>query len=187
MKVELAAMHEAGHSVMQWFVGREVLSLSMIVRETEAIDPNSHCPQPKSFELLSEIRRWLLMLYAGRTATQLQWPGCTHDKKDFSYACIGLNAHFKTMVSSDLSGNWAVIDPKQNELLQSAICVCEEIIAHQLVRRAIDAIGTLVIKTVPPDDGTIHLTSNEIVRICETIVTNEFRLNNQWTPWIAGN
>jgi hypothetical protein len=45
MDIELAATHEAGHAVMQWFVGLELGALEMTVEGTNASQASTCCPR----------------------------------------------------------------------------------------------------------------------------------------------
>jgi len=92
MDIELAAVHEAGHAVMQWLVGWELKELHMTVKEGFAIDPASECPYP-SLESKSAVRKRLLVLFSGNDATRERWPKSENNQQDWLHALGAIHAH----------------------------------------------------------------------------------------------
>jgi len=82
MDIELAATHEAGHAVMQWFVGLELGVLEMTVAGTNASKASTCCPRVP-LPTLSDLRKRLLVLLAGNAVTLERWSDSWNDAGDW--------------------------------------------------------------------------------------------------------
>ena len=102
-------------------------------------------------------------------------------------ALLALNAHFQAKVSKRLNSRWELIDTEQDEVLQTAISKCDEIVAHESVRKAIDEVGNLIVEITPDQNEKVFLPGSEVIHVCEEFIGIEFRRVNQWKNWIAGN
>src|SRR5690242_16385734 len=94
MDIELAATHEAGHAVMQWLVGWELGELQMTVDGANASKASTCCPR-LPLPTLSDLRKRLLVLFAGNTATLKRWPGTWNDSGDWMDVLAALHQYFK--------------------------------------------------------------------------------------------
>jgi hypothetical protein len=99
MQVELAAVHEAGHSVLQWLVGWEPKGLQMTVVDASATNVVAECPCP-GLESTSAVRKRLLVLFAGNAATREHWPASDNNWGDWQDVLKAIQLHFRR-VSED--------------------------------------------------------------------------------------
>lgn len=194
-KIDLmtAITHEAGHCVMQWFVGREQNGFAFEVDHGQAINPSSYCPAPyEAGQSKSSVRKSVLVYYAGRAATQNDWPGSHHDAADFDEACYALAKHFST-VSQKLNGQWEVNEPEVNEFLQNTITLCNELIENANILCAIQHVVGIAVMSKPRDSeasefrGRIEVTGCQINDICRAVITDGFRTSNKWSNRIEEN
>ena len=58
---------------MQWLIDLELGALQMTVDGTNASKAATWCPYP-SLDTMPALRKRLLVLFAGNTATLLKWP-----------------------------------------------------------------------------------------------------------------
>jgi hypothetical protein len=82
--------------------------------------------------------------------------------------------------------NWKLDNAEGNSLLQDAIPRCREIIAHPTVREAVGKVAAAFIAAPPGVDGVTRLEGPAAIEICKAVVGEEFRANNPWAAWIAG-
>src|SRR4051812_21482267 len=94
MDVDLAAVHEAGHSVMQWFVGWEPKVLQMNVVGSNATNVGAECSCPV-LESTSAVRKRLLVLLAGNGATLERWPVSNNNWGDWQDIVKAIHLHFR--------------------------------------------------------------------------------------------
>src|SRR4029077_15924736 len=106
MDVQLAATHEAGHAVMQWFVGLELGPMVMTVEGTNASKPSTCCPR-LPLPTLSDLRRRLLVLLAGNAVTLERWPDSWNNRGDWDDMRYALRDHLKLD-----SISWVINDGK---------------------------------------------------------------------------
>jgi hypothetical protein len=205
MDRELAATHEAGHAVMQWFVGLELGVLEMMMEGTNATKPSTCCPRIP-LPTLSDLRKRLLVLLAGNAVTQEQWPDSWNDRGDWGDMLCALKEYLKldnlawiiiegtTAVERFLNSrkpqkpgveNRKVDNDEANSLLQDAIPRCREIIAHPTIREAVGKVAAAFIAAPPSEDGVTRLEGPAAIEICKAVVGEEFRVNNPWVTWIA--
>lgn len=186
MKIELAATHEAGHGVVQWLVGWELYGLEMTVKDGEATKVRTDCPRP-SVGSKSALRKRLIMLFAGREATQKPRPGSTHDKGDWIDACMAAAEYFGLKNVGGPEGTDRVAtQPEPNEAIQDAIAKSAEIVRHPTIEAAIEKIAFAFLAVPLDEAGKRRLEGGEVFAICEELVGNEFRLVNRWSEWMAG-
>lgn len=185
MDVELAATHEAGHAVMQWLVGWEVIELLMTVRDANASQVSARCPCP-GVETTSGLRKRLLMLFAGNQVTLARWADKWNDWGDWQDALKALGQHFQRPI------NWLVRDGKKLQdaeadgALQASIKKCEEIVADLRFRAAVTQIAAEFAGVAPDASDVVRLGGSRAVEICEAAIGHEFRIANPWSAWIAG-
>jgi len=206
MDIELAATHEAGHAVMQWFVGLELGALEMTVEGTNASKASTCCPRVP-LPTLSDLRKRLLVLLAGNAVTQARWPDSWNDEEDWSDMRRALKEYLKL---DNIA--WIIIDgttplerfqnqrkpyqpevenrktdnPEANSAMQEAIVRCRKIVAHARIRQAVDKVAAAFLAAPRGDDGLVQLEGHEAVAICEEVIGDEFRTTNPWSAWIAG-
>jgi hypothetical protein len=203
MEIELAATHEAGHTVMQWLVGWEVGELQMTVDGANATKLSACCRR-LPLTTLSDLRRRLLVLFAGNAVTMQRWPGKWNDGGDWKDALLALAEYFQRgmkWVACDSrtlfmqrfqpalapppEKNRTVEDPEANLILQDAIARCDEMVAHPLFRAATEQVASAFIGAAPGEDGVTRLEGPAAVAICEAVGA-AFRADNPWSAWMAG-
>jgi hypothetical protein len=183
MRTELAVVHEAGHAVMQWFVGWDLKGLQMKVQESNATDVGCRCPSP-SLNTTSDIRKRLLVLLAGQAATKRDWPESWNNRRDWDFVLLALSRFFQR--PTELDGALYPTDPVARVLVETADRKCAEIVAHCSIRRAIDTVAEAFAACKAEESGVVCLSALDAVRICESVVGSKFRLDNPWSDWIAG-
>ncbi len=187
MNIELATMHEAGHAVMQWLVGWENIGLQMTVFDLEASHVSARCPYP-SLDTMSALRKRLLVLFAGNTATRQRWPNSNNDWGDWQDILRAVQDHFQR----PLGIKWIVADGRvlqdveANDVMQAAMSNCAEIVAQPLIQEAMVRIATAFASVIPGENGTVRLDGGDVVSACEAVIGQEFRAKNPWSKWIAG-
>jgi hypothetical protein len=187
MDIELAATHEAGHSVMQWLAGWETIELQMTVRDTNASHVSARCPHP-SLDTMSALRKRLLVLFAGNVATRQRWPNSNNDWGDWQDVVRALQDHFQrpkgiTWIVADARG---LRDDEANAVMQAAMSMCAEIMAHPQIQEATVRIATAFAGVTPGQSGAVRLDGREAVSICEAVIGEDFRAANPWSGWIGG-
>lgn len=206
MDVGLAATHEAGHAVIQWFVGLELGALQMTVQDGNASKPSTCCPR-LPLPTLSDLRKRLLVLLAGNTVTLERWSDSWNDSRDWDYMLSALREHLKLdeIAWVKIEGKTPLerlkkhFEPQKREVehrktdnsdanlaLQDAIARCREIVAHPLIREAVGKLAAAFIAAPPGEDGVTRLDSPAAVAICEAVIGEDFRASNPWSAWIAG-
>jgi hypothetical protein len=206
MDIELAATHEAGHAVMQWFVGLELVALEMTVDGTNASKPSTCCPRVP-LPTLSDLRKRLLVLLAGNAVTLERWSDNWNDAGDWRDILSALREYLKldtiawiindgkTPLERFLKhrephkcgvDNRKTDNPEANSALQDAIVRCREIVAHPPIREAVGKVAVAFLAAPRRDGGLVQFEGREAVVICEAIVGQEFRITNSWSAWIAG-
>lgn len=185
MEIALAAIHEAGHSVMQWFVGWVPGEMFLDVKRNNATTAKSSCPHP-TVETASAVRKRLLVLFAGRIATQARWPGSANDKDDWGDARKALLAHLQRQGCTFWLPNdgLSLRDVQANAFVQSAREKCVEIIETPLIRAAIDEIGSILANLAQNVNGRVSLTGKDVIVHCEGRIGTEFRNSHPWKDWI---
>lgn len=187
MEIELAAVHEAGHSVMQWFVGWEPGALQMKVANSDATNVTAECSSP-TLESTSTVRKRLLVLFAGNAATLKRWPDSINNWGDWQDILKAIQLHFRR---PDVSKWFAcdgmkLTDIEANDLLQAATRKTDEMMNNTVIRRAIDKIAAAFVSALGVD-GIARLSGDTVIAICEREIGNEFRKSNPWVDWMAGN
>lgn len=206
MDIELAATHEAGHAVMQWFVGLELGPLEMTIQGTTASKASTCCPRVP-LPTLSDLRKRLLVLLAGNATTLERWPDSWNDAGDWKDILSALKDYLKldtitwiinagkTPLERFLKSceppklevdNRKTDNPKATSALQDAIVRCREIFAHPPIREAVGMVAAAFLAAPRGDGGLVQLEGREAVEICEAVVGQEFRITNPWSAWIAG-
>ena len=189
MEIMIAAIHEAGHSVMQWFVGWEPRGLHMTIKDSQAIDPYSTCPTP-DLRPLSAIRRRLLVLLSGQQATIRQWPNSLNNFGDLRDMMYAFDAYFGSptpRISMDFRSGFKFSMQQANEMHLEASERCCEIVDHPRIRDAIDEVANRFSNLSPDVDGRVHMSELEVVEICRTVIGDEFRSDNPWSNWMSEN
>lgn len=187
MEVELAATHEAGHAVIQWLVGWEVIALLMTVEGANASNVSARCPHPP-LDNLSAFRKRLLVLFAGTEATQDRWPGSMNDWGDWHQARSAAQAFFQrpngiTWYPAD---GRSLRDTEVNTAIQDGLAKCGEVVGHPSIREAIVRIARLFAATPPAAGGKVTLPGSEAIAVCQEHIGEAFRTENPWAGWIAG-
>jgi len=206
MEIELAATHEAGHAVMQWFVGLELGAMEMTAEGANASKASTCCPRVP-LVTLSDLRKRVLVLLAGNAVTLERWPDSWNDAGDWRDVLSALREHHKldTIAWTINDGNTPLerflkhrephkreVDnrktdnPKANAALQDAMVRCREIFAHPPIREAVGKVAAAFLAAPRGDGGLVQLEGREAVEICEAVVGQEFRITNPWSAWIAG-
>jgi hypothetical protein len=189
MHIELAATHEAGHSVMQWLVGWESVELQMIVRDSNASCVSASCPYP-SLDSLSAVRKRLLVLFAGNASTRQRWPDSNNDWGDWRDVLSALQKYFQRPSGIKwFAGDGYLLrdDTEANDVIQSTMSKCTEIIAHPPIKEAVIQIATTFAQITPDESGAVRLKGRAVLLICESVIGEPFRLVNPWSDWIAGD
>lgn len=187
MEIELAAVHEAGHSVMQWFVGWEPKVLQMTIVGSTATNVATECPCP-GLESTSAVRKRLLVLFAGNAATLDRWPESSNNWGDWQDVLKAIQGHFrKPDVSKWFAADGMVLrDTEANDLLQTARLKTDEMMRSPILRRAINKVATAFAAADPCPDGITRLSGATAVAICEEEIGHDFRNTNPWADWMAG-
>ena len=185
MDIELAATHEAAHAVMQWLVGWEVGELQMTVSETTASEPVTRCPPPP-LDTLSALRRRLLVLLAGNTATLSRWPNSWNDWGDWNRIGEALWRHYGRNILRVMSDGRSFRDPEANAVVQDALGRCGEIVAQPLVREATAQVAAAFLAAPRGEGGLVRLEEPAAVAICESVLGEGFRAENPWSAWMCG-
>jgi hypothetical protein len=185
VEIELAAVHEAGHSVAQWLVGWELRGLQMTVSESNASDVHSACPYP-DLDTASAVRKRLLVLFAGNAATRKRWPNSENDRDDWSEVGKALYFHFRRTITQNPSDGLAFADPEANELAQESKRKSAGFVEHRQVRTAMDEIAEVFRNTTPDTDGKVWLPGATAISVCEKHLGKDFQVENPWSGWLAG-
>ena len=206
MDIELAATHEAGHAVMQWFTGLEVGELVMTVKDGNASAPSARCPRIP-LPTLSDLRKRLLVLLAGNTATLERWPTSWNDRNDWLDVISALKEHLELeqLAWVLIEGKTAIerfmksrephspeVDkrktdnPEANAVFQDALAHCRAIIADPLFKKGIVDLAAAFIAAPVGENGLTRLEGPEAAAICERGIGPEFKAANPWSAWIAG-
>lgn len=179
LEIDFVATHEAGHAVMQWLVGREP---GEIVIGTSRLTLNE---RPES-NTLTELRKRLLVVFAGGSLTLKKWPDRKGDYYDWQNAAFALST-FLGYPTKLVGGNVRKFqDEKAIQLSQDAIDICKEIVNHDLFQLAIDQMVKRLLELEPDGRNTIKLAGSETVSICEAYIGKEFQAENQWSDWMDG-
>lgn len=187
MDIELAATHEAGHAVMQWLVGLETGALQMTVRDANASHVSACCPCPP-LETMSALRRRLLVLFAGNSATRQRWPNSNNDWGDWQDVLRALQAHFQRPdgIRWFIADGRVLRDTEANAVMQEAMVKCAEIVADPQIQQATMRIATAFAAVPPGENGVVRLNGVEAVSICEAVIGEGRRMVNPWLGWMAG-
>ncbi|XZE35741.1 hypothetical protein SH501x_001281 [Pirellulaceae bacterium SH501] len=188
MEIELAAVHEAGHAVMQWLVGWEVKGLQMTVVDANASKAAAECPRP-SLASKSALKKRLLVLLAGNAATRQRWPDSENNWGDWTDILKAIGAHFGRPEASKwfTADGMSLRDTDANEVLQAAMLKTDEMMNESMLRCAIDRVAAAFVSTAPGSDGVIWLSGADAISICEVEIGIEYRDSNPWSEWMAGN
>lgn len=185
MDVELAATHEAGHAVMQWLVGWEVLELLMTVRDANASQVSARCPCP-GVESTSDLRKRLLVLFAGNQVTLERWAGKWNDWGDWQDVLKALGQHFKRPINWIVSDGKMFRDGEADRVVQYSINRCEAIVADARFKAAVSQIAVEFAGASAGANEVVRLDGSRAVESCIAIIGDEFRQANLWSAWIAG-
>jgi len=186
MDAQTIAIHEAGHAVMQWLVGWEsdLEFIKMRPTEPNVVDKGGMKIKPPDrlkYKDDGVARRKLLVLLAGAaTSNNLD---AQHNKEDFTEACHVLADRFGEKIGWKPGAGVEVVQVEANDLLQEANSACKQIVAHRLVREAIDAIAALLFKAKTDLTGFQKVIRDEIVQICQQ-TCGSIRSENLWPGWI---
>lgn len=185
MEIQLAAVHEAGHSVVQWLVSWVPGGILLTVENGVATTAKSKCPHP-TFEAKSDLRKRLLVLFAGRAATQARWPGSENDWDDWSDARMALHAHFQRPGGFKwyVGDGYSVRDTEVDGLISDSMNKCAEVISHPPVRATVDTLGALLATRAQGTTGCISVTEEEIVSYCQRDIGCDFQRENPWIEWV---
>ncbi|MFW6114299.1 MAG: hypothetical protein ACOC7K_01005 [bacterium] len=165
MDIELAATHEAGHSVMQWLMGWEAIELQMSVRDSSASHVSARCPYP-SLATRSALRKRLLVLFAGNAATRQRWPESDNDWSDWNNVLRALQTHFQRPagIKWTRADGRMLRDVEANEVMQTAMSKCGEIVGHPLVQEATVQIA-MAFASLAGENGVVRFNGREVVSI----------------------
>ncbi len=185
MEIELAATHEAGHAVMQWLVGWEVIELQMTVSDSNATKAFTRCPN-SSLDIPSDLRKRLLVMFAGNAVTLRKWAGRWNDRGDWLDVGLAFFRHFKRPIKWVPMEGKAVKDAEANAVMQTALAYCNEIVAHPAISPATERIAWAFMAGTPNERGVVLLPGAKAVSICQAEIGDVFRQTNPWAEWIAG-
>lgn len=187
MQIDLAAVHEAGHAVMQWVVGWELKGLHMTVRDGNATEAAAECPKVP-LQSRSAIRKRLVVLFSGNDATRERWPTSENNQQDWYDALGAIHAHCQRKGAADWvpSNGYALADTEANDRLLESMIKTKEIVKHPAIRKAIDRLADVFAKTSPDAEGRVFLSGTDAVSICEEELGKDFLSVNPWSDWLAG-
>lgn len=162
--VQVAARHEAAHSVMFWYVGLldDVTHVELTLNPTggmvsaRAID--HRCKE------LSFARKQLLVLLAGPEIAQTLEE--RHDASDFKKMTLVTSAFFDSSISLKLDDSFGFKDPTHDALLQDAVKSCQKLLP--LLDSRITKIAQQLIDGQPDRSGKVKLTRDQIEQCCNS-------------------
>ncbi|KKL97520.1 hypothetical protein LCGC14_1833640 [marine sediment metagenome] len=183
------ATHEAGHAVIQWFVGweSELKKIQMRLVEGGATDAIMHVIPPE-VQTLSAARSRLLVLYAGSVASNTRFSTNWSDfHKDWNLA-LTVTASYLKLHNLEWcpSDGWSVKNREANAILQDTWIKADEIVNHSTLVTTIDAVATLLFDAQPDGKGLCVIYGPEVTDTCERLFGPELRHNNQWSHWLNG-
>jgi hypothetical protein len=133
----------------------------------------------------SAIRKRLLVLFAGKAATQHRWPGSENDQRDWHDACQEIQTYLQCPGGLVLIPGDRFLSAEANALVAEAREHCAAIIAHPSVRKAIDLLATAFANAPPDSFGMAQLSGAEIVAICQAEIGDAFKDTNPWSEWYS--
>ena len=170
MNIEVAAVHEAGHAVLQWLAGGQITYMCMRIEGSEAKEPETGCPDAEIGSMESRFRKRLVMLLAGGEATQDRWPGMLpqHERLD----------GYRTRVHKlpwrgydvQLAAAGLQLNQAQQAIADDALMKAAESVAAPVLRKAIDTIAATFAGTPPDADGMVRLEGGSVTRMCEELI-----------------
>lgn len=185
MDPRTVAIHEAGHSVMQWLVGWEADLKFILMRRVEGgvIDGYMRAPSTgKSASTDKRVgRRKLLVLLAGAATTED--PAAQHNQKDFNDACFVLSALFQRRINWKPGSGVEVMEQEPNVFLQLANETCKSIVRQPSIRNAIEAVAELLLIADCDVGGVCSVGRDQIVKVCQRECGN-IRTQNEWSIWL---
>ena len=185
MDIEIVAVHEAGHAVMQWFVGWVPKGIYVTGSGANVTKAETECPAPE-LSSKSAIPKKLLVLLAGNEATRKQWPNSMNNMGDWQDIMTAVRLYFGwSSYDWKREHGMALTDPEANRLLQDARVKTTEILENGPVRAAVDQIAATLKSLTPDSDRNTTIAQAEIAAICEQNIGNEFREANPWVDWMA--
>lgn len=184
MNAQTIAEHEAGHAVIQWFVGWgkdiEYIQMTQVVGGVTGGTMKIPVPDRKTYCDKRIARRKLLVLLAGAATTDD--PASQHN----SEACRVLSVLFGICrITWNNGTGLAVVQKQPNDLLQSANDICKEIVRHESVRTAIQQIAQRLLEAVPDANGVCRVESHVVLEVCQQ-ECQELQKHNEWTAWLDG-
>lgn len=188
MDPRTVAVHEAGHAVLQWFVGWEdVLEFVQMRRVDGGATDGGTKVTPPPLSSYSDIRvarkRLLMLLAGGATADDIN---ARHDRGDWENMQFVFGGFFRAPFLQIVGPESVHLkDEKQDAFLQDVIAKCNEIVRDARVRRAIEALAGKLLRADPDGDGVGRLSKDDVVRICEQ-ECGGLRNDNPWSAWLAG-
>ena len=146
MDLRTVAIHEAGHAVMQWFVGWEAdlqfIQMRRVDGGVQDIFMEISIPDRTTYADERVARRKLLVLLAGAATTDD--PADQHNQSDFNEVCRVLNFLFQCPITWKPGIGVAVIQVEPNLLLQHANATCNAIVRDPLIRNGIEVVARIV-------------------------------------------
>ncbi len=172
---------------MQWLVGLDTGALQMTVRDANASHVTACCPCPP-LDTMSALRKRLLVLFAGNTATRQRWPNSNNDWGDWQDVLRAIQDYFRRPdgIKWCVADGRMLRDAKANAVMQEAMSKCAEILAHPQIQAATIRLATAFAAVPPCEDGVTRIDGREAVLICEAVIGEGFRAANSWSRWIAG-
>lgn len=177
------AKHEAGHAVVQWFVGWEdqIDRIEMRWIGDQATD-GAMKPVPKYASGLGALRAFLLILWAGAATT-----GKNDFDKDLRQMILAMRPYLGFPPIGIASINPVRLEPDEADaLLQDARMRASEVVRFPPVAAAIDAVARQLCEAQPDEIGYVHVSGVEIVATCNAHCDEAARRQNEWLDWLAG-
>jgi hypothetical protein len=186
MDPRTVAIHEAGHAVMQWFVGWEADLQFIQLRRVDGGVQDSFMkiltPDGTSFSDERVARRKLLVLLAGAATTDN--PADQHNRSDFNEVCMVLSILFQYRIVWKPEMGVAVVQEEPNILLQDANAMCNAIVRDPLIRNGIDVVARQLLVAECDADGVCRVCGDDIVETCRRECA-AIRTQNEWSTWLT--
>lgn len=185
-----AAIHEAGHAVVLWFVGwgedLKWIRIRRVDGSAELARMKFNRRAPKS---LSAIRSTLLVLFAGAAASDEHFGEPKRDIDDDWREAKHAVAEYYTprTVKMRTDNRVGCEDPEAHALVMESLDRVNEVVRYPRVKAAIHAVADLLLDATPDQDGICTLPSTDVISVCERVCGATIRQQSPLTHWIAGS
>lgn len=194
MNKEHAAIHEAGHAVMQWFVGwgADLEFIKIRVKGADksvwespgymkALEP---CVKSKS----SACSR-LLVLYAGNAVSNNHFGKEMYDiDGDWNLIQKAVGLHFAPETATPVGGTVTRFREDYAQALNHrAINITCEIVKNDLFMETVRAVASRLIDQEPDHESWCKLSGHAILEICEHRIGYDNRqIEEEWKDCVVG-